>query len=180
MQNTCCFTGHRYGRLPWASDEKDVRCIILKELLRLRIESLIKEEGISHFISGMAQGVDTYAAELVLEYQENHDITLECALSFPDQSSSWNEGERERYETVIRRADRVTVTEKCFTIDCYSKRNRYMVDRSSTVLSVWDGKPSGTGSTVRYAREKKRKIIIIDPLTFRIYNDFPIFKEIGK
>ena len=48
-------------------------------------------------------------------------------------------------------------TEKCLPSTVMSKRNRYMVDRSSTVLSVWDGKPSGTGSTVNVMPESQEK-----------------------
>ena len=172
MQNTCCFTGHRYGGLPWGSDEKDVRCIILKELLRLKIERLIREENTECFISGMTQGVDIYAAEIVLEMREEYGVSLECALPWEEQSASWKEGERARHKRIIRQADKVTLVSKDFSTDCYYKRNLYMVDRSSIVLAVWNGNPSGTAITIRYAREKKKKIIIINPATFKMYDDF--------
>ena len=44
------------------------------------------------------------------------------------------------------------------------KRNRYMVDHADFILAVWNGKPSGTGRTVTYARGKKRTVIVIDPV----------------
>ena len=34
------------------------------------------------------------------------------------------------------------------------KKNEYMVDNSDYVIAVWNGKPSGTGNTVTYARKK--------------------------
>ena len=33
-------------------------------------------------------------------------------------------------------------------------RNRHMVDQADLLLSVWDGSPGGTGSTVAYARRQ--------------------------
>ena len=46
------------------------------------------------------------------------------------------------------------------------ERNRYMVDHSSVLLAVYNGVyRSGTGMTVRYAESKRRKIILIDPVT---------------
>ena len=54
------------------------------------------------------------------------------------------------------------------------KRNRYMVDHADFIIAVWDGRPSGTGKTVTYARGRNGKsIIVIDPVTLaieRLYN----------
>ena len=62
---TCAFTGHRPKGLSYP--ESVVRCTALKEKLRSLIVKLMEEAGVTHFISGMAQGVDMYAAEIVLE-----------------------------------------------------------------------------------------------------------------
>ena len=78
---TCAFTGHRPKGLGYP--ESDGRCTALKEKLRSLIVKLIEEEGVTHFISGMAQGVDMYAAEIVLELKEKYpQITLECAIPY--------------------------------------------------------------------------------------------------
>ena len=61
---TCSFTGHRPKGLGYP--ESDGRCDALKRLLRLLVRRLIQEQGVTHFISGMAQDVDMYAAEIVL------------------------------------------------------------------------------------------------------------------
>ena len=53
--------------------------------------------------------------------------------------------------------------------DCMDKRNRYMVDHADFIIAVWDGRPSGTGKTVTYARGRNGKsIIVIDPVTLAI------------
>ena len=78
---TCAFTGHRPKGLGYP--ESDERCAALKEKLRSLIVKLIEEEGVTHFISGMAQGVDMYTAEIVLELKKQYpQITLECAIPY--------------------------------------------------------------------------------------------------
>ena len=66
MKNTCCFTGHRPGGLPFEYNEQDPRCIALKNRLRFSITRLITEMGVDKFITGMAMGVDIFAADEVL------------------------------------------------------------------------------------------------------------------
>ena len=45
-----------------------------------------------------------------------------------------------------------------------------MVDHADFIIAVWDGRPSGTGKTVTYARGRNGKsIIVIDcPVTLAI------------
>ena len=48
-----------------------------------------------------------------------------------------------------------------------NERNKFMVERSSVVIACYNGKPSGTGNTLRYAKEKGCKIRIINPEDYR-------------
>lgn len=78
---TCAFTGHRPQRLPFGFDEEDRRCIRIKQALSKQIAHAVEKNGISKFISGMAQGIDLWAAEIVLELKEQYpQILLEAAL----------------------------------------------------------------------------------------------------
>ena len=67
---TCAFTGHRPQNLPFRFYESDERCVALKSKLRECIIKLIEQENVRHFITGMAIGVDMYAAEIVLQLKE--------------------------------------------------------------------------------------------------------------
>ena len=168
-QRTCCFTGHRLQKLPFRFNEMDPQCLKLKKVLASEIERLITEEDISHFISGMAIGVDMFAAEAVLKLKRKHrGTTLEAAIPCDNQDAKWTEPLRIRYQKLLEKCDRTTQTEKHYTADCMHKRNRYMVDSSDYVIAVWDGSPSGTGVTVRYAMEKKRKLTVIHPVTMEV------------
>ena len=42
------------------------------------------------------------------------------------------------------------------------RRNRHMVDNASVLLAVYDGDGGGTGYTVAYALQQKRKVIRLD------------------
>ena len=47
--------------------------------------------------------------------------------------------------------------------------NEGMVDHADFIIAVWDGRHSGTGKTVTYARGRNGKsIIVIDPVTLAI------------
>lgn len=89
---TCAFTGHRPQNLPFRFNENDDRCIALKQKLRDCIVQLIEQEGVRHFISGMAIGVDMYAAEIVLELKAEYPfITLEAAIPCETQAAKWSD-----------------------------------------------------------------------------------------
>ena len=80
----CAFTGHRPQSLPFGFNEADERCIALKKVLRNEIINLIENKGVTHFITGMAIGVDMYAAEIVLGLKASYPgITLESAYTVP-------------------------------------------------------------------------------------------------
>ena len=160
---TCCFTGHRPQSLPWGFNEKDPHCLQLKGKLQESIERMITEHHVRHFISGMALGVDTWAAEIVLELKQTYPITLECAIPCETQAARWTEDDRERWFSIVERCDKETMLQTRYTADCMQKRNRYMIDHSDYVIAVWNGKPCGTGSTVTYAREREREIVVIAP-----------------
>lgn len=76
----CAFTGHRPNKLPWYYDETASGCVALKAVLAEQI-GLLAETGVTQFLSGMAEGIDTWAALSVLELREkNPAIKLHCIL----------------------------------------------------------------------------------------------------
>lgn len=162
--NTCCFTGSRPQSLPWGWREEDPRCSALKERMEEAVVSLITQRRVRHFISGGAQGVDTYAGELVLGLKPRFPgITLEIAIPMENQDSRWSWEARSRYAALLSGADRRTYVCRRYSPDCFHRRNRYMVEHSAYVLAVWDGRPGGTAYTVEYARQKGRELLVLDP-----------------
>lgn len=80
-KKVCCFTGHRPQKLSFGFNEEDERCVQLKRAIMEQTEKLITQRRVTHFIVGMALGVDIYSAEIVLLLKEKYpQITLECAI----------------------------------------------------------------------------------------------------
>lgn len=112
----------------------------------------------------MALGVDTYAAQIIIELKKKYPhITLECVIPCESQSDKWKGSEKERYYKILSIADEKILLQRKYTSDCMQKRNFYMIDRSDFVLAVWNGLPSGTGNTVKYAEMCGKKVIRINP-----------------
>lgn len=161
----CSFTGHRPQTLPFGYKERDPRCKKLKRVLRAEIIRQIRG-GVTHFISGMALGIDMYAAEIVLDLKKKYPcVTLEAAIPCETQALKWREQDRDRYYGIIEQCDKETLIQKQYSSDCMHKRNRYMVDQADVVIAVWNGQPSGTGKTVEYAIEKGKTVAVIDPVS---------------
>lgn len=143
-QHRCCFTGHRPNKLDYSENE-------IKPLLETAIDNAISD-GYVTFITGMAEGVDIWAAEIVLEKKkDNKDLHLICAVPHPGFEKRRSQYEKERYEYIIKNADYVTTISDNYYRACYQKRNIWMVNHSSLVIAVFNGTASGTKNTVDYA-----------------------------
>lgn len=166
-KKTCCFTGHRPQKLGYG--ENTVQCDQLKQTLKNIIVSLIEKEDVTHFISGMALGVDTFAAQIVIDLKKEYPwITLECAIPCETQAEKWHERDRDLYFHLIAKCDKETLLQHKYTANCMQRRNKYMVNNSDFVLAVWNGKPSGTGNTVFYAEKQGKTVIQIEPKTLKL------------
>ena len=161
-ERTCCFTGHRPEKLPWGTDERDPRCLALKRSISRELERLYLR-GWRHFISGMAQGADLYFVEAALALKEKYpDLTVEGAVPCPTQADRWPEEERRRWRRALDACDLETLVQQNYDRFCMHRRDRYMVDRSSAILAVFDGTPGGTMYTLNYAMKEQLDILLLD------------------
>lgn len=162
----CAFTGHRPKSFPWKYNETAPDCVLLKEVLARQIKALA-DRGVADFFSGMAQGVDLWSSQIVLDLKKkNPALKLHCVLPCKGQESKWPASAQERYRSILAQANEIVYVGQEYSRDCMLNRNRYMVDHASILLAVYNGAyRSGTGMTVRYAQSKHRKIILIHPIT---------------
>ena len=159
---TCCFTGHRPEKLPWGEDENDPRCLALKERLDRAVEQAY-DSGKRHFICGMARGADFYFCEAVLRLKERRPgITLEAAIPWEEQAARWDERDRRRYFSLVERCDRETMVQRHYDRWCALRRDRYMVDRASLLIAVYDGMLGGTMYTLTYAMRQGLETVILE------------------
>lgn len=147
---TCCFTGHRN-----LTDEQ--RKIVTIELVGC-VEYLINE-GYTHFITGMASGVDLLAAGIILQFKRtNKNIFLEAAVPHQNRLKCNDPN----FINILNRSDKVTVIQEKYDISCFMKRNKYMVNNSDIVIAIWDGRKSGgTYNTIKYAESQGKKVVTI-------------------
>ena len=167
----CAFTGHRPQSLPWKYDETAQECLLLKTTLTKEIEKLI-DRNVTEFFSGLAQGVDIWAAQIVLALREKNPVLkLHCVLPCRNQAEKWDVLAQKCHRDILEQANSVICLNKSYHDGCMLDRNRYLVDHSSILLAVYNGsRRSGTAMTVRYAKKLGREIIIIDPKTRLIAN----------
>lgn len=130
----CAFTGHRPKKFPWGYNGSDDRCVALKKAIAGEIAKMA-DAGYTDFLSGMAQGTDT-----------------------------WTASARELYFSILEQVDEVVYVSREYHEGCMLERNRYLVDHAACLLAVYNGeRRGGTAMTVRYARKLQRRVIILNP-----------------
>lgn len=160
-ETTCCFTGHRAAKLPWGFQERDPRCVALKQQIYDAVEA-VYSSGIRHYICGMANGCDLYFGEAVIKLRNAHpDVTLEAAVPYEGQARRWPAEQKARWDALLDACDYQTIVSHSYTPDCMMRRNRYMVDNASVLIAAYNGSSGGTLNTMLYAMRKKREIIQI-------------------
>ena len=173
----CAFTGHRPKSFHWRYDETAPDCLLLKEVLAAQISALA-EQGVTDWLSGMAQGVDLWCAQIVLDLRkENPALKLHAILPCVGQERKWTASAQERYRSILAQANEVIYVGQEYSQGCMLERNRYLVDHSSILLAVYNGTwRSGTGATVRYAKQLGRSIYILNPISRMIIKE-PVEKR---
>lgn len=163
----CCFTGHRNQKLPWGFDEFGERFDKMKSETEKQIDKAMMA-GYTTFVCGMALGFDMLCAEIVLNRKnkkenKGKEIKLMCVIPCENQDKFWNDMQRRRYRYILSCADDIYCISKNYTAYCIDKRNRYMVDKSSLVIALFNGCEGGTKNTLDYARRKGKDVVVIEP-----------------
>ena len=116
------------------------------------------DDGYTHFISGFAEGVDLYFAEIVAELKSEYNITLEAAIPYRNRMKTKDVV----FKQSIRHCDIIGILAEEYTKSCFMNRNRFMVQVSGRVIAVYDGREKGgTLFTMRYASTLEKEIKII-------------------
>lgn len=146
---TCCVTGHR--------DIPVGQVDFVKQELKKEIELAIAD-GFTHFISGFAEGVDIFFAEIVAELcKKRKELSLEGDI--PYRGRLWRLEKGKETKRLLDVCAAITVISEEYVPDVYSRRNWYMVERSERVIAVYDGrKTGGTAATIRMAEKKEREL----------------------
>lgn len=88
---TLCVTGHRPAKLPWKYKKEGPEYDEYCESLGCYIDDCIRL-GYTHFISGMALGVDMDFAETVLDFQSAIRLSYFIRMRYPLPKSNFKVG----------------------------------------------------------------------------------------
>lgn len=151
----CAFTGHRPEKVE--GSEGRIVVELRKEILKAI------DEGYNVFLTGMSRGVDLWAADIVIELRRyNKELKLICVIPFEGMDKRWPADWKKHYSLVRKQADWVQVLSDQYSPNVYQRRNQWLVNHSSRLIAVFNGKSSGAGNTIQYAREQGIPIQIIE------------------
>ena len=149
-----CFTGHRPEKL------KRMQWLIKRDLKKEILRAM--DDGINVFISGMARGVDIWAAEIVLSLRDSgKPIKLICASPFPGFESRWEKEWKDRYNEIMAAADHTVFVCSGYSRSCFQIRNEWMVNHSARVIAVFNGEKGGTQNTIEYSKLSRVSVVYI-------------------
>lgn len=150
-----CFTGHRPEKL--TRSEKDIVRDLEKEIRQAIAD------GLSVFITGMARGVDIWAAQIVLSLRNSgYDIKLICACPYDGFESGWSKDWQKQYKEILAAADYVKYVCEGYSRSCFQIRNEWMVNHAARVIAVFNGEKSGTKNTIDYAAKAGIPVVRIE------------------
>ncbi len=155
------FTGHRPQKL--GGFEQNPIQQRVRDMLYHKLQEL-KPEGA---ISGMALGVDIWAAEVC----NGLSIPWVAAIPFEGQESRWPKESQERYRYLLEFASNIIyinnqpnyVSPPGYSASKMQIRNQWMVDHCDLLIAVWDGSTGGTANCIDYALQTKCPVLRLNP-----------------
>ena len=149
------FTGHRPNKLGGYRTPNPIY-----NWVTWCIQEQLEELKPTLVISGMALGVDQWAAQIA------HDMGIPflAAIPFQGQEKAWPAHSQAAFKNLLLKScEIVVVSPGEYTPYKMRVRNAYMVDRCDSLIAVWDGTPGGTGNCVEYAEACGKQIVRIKP-----------------
>ena len=150
-----CFTGHRPEKL--TRHEKSIKKDLEKEIRQA------VADGLNVFITGMARGVDIWAAQIVLMLRdEGYDVKLMCVCPYEGFERGWSQEWQKAYRVILAAADFVKYICADYNRSCFQVRNEWLVNHSTRVIAVFNGVKSGTKNTIDYAMKVGVPVVRIE------------------
>lgn len=144
-------TGHRPDKIGgWDPLHPSVESV--KKALR----SALIEIWPKHLVTGMALGVDQWAAQEALEL----GIPFIAALPCDDMEKAWPMPSQQRFHVLLKQARQtVIVSSGPYKPWKLQRRNEWVVDNCGILLAVHDGSGGGTFNCLSYAESVQRNIL---------------------
>jgi uncharacterized phage-like protein YoqJ len=175
INQSCAITGHNPQRFKFKYNEEAPLCRSIKAAITEQIK-ILYSKGVTMFYVGCAVGVDTWAAEIVIELKkqtEFSDIRLFCAIPFPDHDEKFTLGQKRRYAEILKHCNEVNkkIINRNHSPTAYKRLNYFLVDKTQYLIAIYDKNKNerhGLGQMVNYALKNHRQIIYIHPDTAEV------------
>ena len=156
MENVklCAVFGENPDELVFGYDEEHYLCAQMKYRLVAAMQEAI-EKGYTHFISTVEQGAPMWAAEACMAIKElGGDVRFTAAPESDGQAERWHPERRERFFTVLERADDVIESsDESIGTEYIINNSDYVIvvgDMTHTRLSEIAGRVRESGAKVRF------------------------------
>ena len=162
----CAVIGQNPMRFPWGFDEEDDRCRKLKIELAQQI-MMLRQNGVSQFLTACDCGVGLYAAELVngLRATTDHDLMLISYTPHEEQATKWAPYLRERYFTMLEKCTYISAVCEVGAPDAQLHAYKKVIDLADVVLGVYDLESPAVGDAedraLAYAVDTAHKPVFV-------------------
>ena len=164
---TLSFTGHRPEKIDgYATNPREVELRVREALAEAT--KMFYRHGYRRFMTGMADGVDLWAADEILRAVESGEMAeAEIVAVVPFKGHHRTTHAPELYERVLAEASEVVYICEEYHHNSYTLRNDFLVVNASALVAYCEGTPGGTKYTMRRARREGLTVFdIVNPYMF--------------
>ncbi len=178
LNNSCAVTGHNPQRFKFKYNEQAPVCLAIMAAITEQIKALYAS-GVTRFLVGCSVGVDTWAAEIVLDLKRQADfsgIELFCAIPFPEHTERFTARQKERYQRIISQCTEKEIISNHYSAVAHKRLNYHLIDNAGFLIAVYDQNKSQRSSLtqmVNYAAKNNRSVTFIHPDTAMVSGNNP-------
>jgi uncharacterized phage-like protein YoqJ len=160
-------------RFGFKYNEQAPLCIKIKATIAEQIKTLYAKD-VTRFYVGCAVGVDTWAAEAVIELKKQSEfskIELYCEIPFPGHDEKFTARQKKRYQRTLELCSSKEIINNHYSPVAYKRLNYRLIDSARYLIAVYDqdkSERSGLTQTVNYAVKNIRSVICIHPDTAEV------------
>ena len=141
----------------------------LRHTALMQHHDLLRQRGVTQFLTACDCGVGLYAAEIVNGLREtaDQDLMLFCYTPHEEQATKWAPYLRERYFTMLEKCTLISVVCPVGTPDAQLQAYRKIIDLADVVLYVHDADMSASDNAENkafaYAAENHTPTLVLHP-----------------
>lgn len=167
MLTRLIITGYRPHELGIFND-KHPGIPIIKKALEENLRRLL-DEGLQWVIISGQQGIETWAAEVVIDLKNEFPILKYAIITpFLEQEKKWKDDKQAKYYAITGKADFVTsVTKKSYEAPWqFIEKDKFNIQNTDGILLVYDEENEGSPKYIKrlaekYAENHDYKILMI-------------------